>query len=58
LIVTRLIPELNKAIGGYLPLDKVYSYNPVPAVLKKEKAKHVLGAQANLGLNMFRQQNM
>ncbi|MDV2449370.1 beta-N-acetylhexosaminidase [Elizabethkingia anophelis] len=41
----RTQPE---AIGGYLPLDKVYSYNPVPAVLKKEKAKHVLGAQANL----------
>ncbi|MCL1666290.1 glycoside hydrolase family 20 protein [Elizabethkingia ursingii] len=41
----RTQPE---AIGGYLPLDKVYSYNPVPAVLKEEKAKHVLGAQANL----------
>ena len=41
----RTQPE---AIGGYLPLDKVYSYNPIPAVLKKEKAKHVLGAQANL----------
>lgn len=41
----RTQPE---AIGGYLPLDKVYSYNPVPAALKKEKAKHVLGAQANL----------
>lgn len=41
----RTQPE---AIGGYLPLDKVYSYNPIPAVLKEEKAKHVLGAQANL----------
>ena len=41
----RTQPE---AIGGYLPLDKVYSYNPVPAVLEEEKSKHVLGAQANL----------
>ena len=29
-------------------MDKVYSYNPIPAVLKEEKAKHILGAQANL----------
>ncbi|MFD1769744.1 glycoside hydrolase family 20 protein [Sphingobacterium suaedae] len=41
----RTQPE---AIGGYLPLDKVYSYNPVPAKLEKDKAKHILGAQANL----------
>jgi len=37
-----------EAIGGYLPLEKVYSYNPIPAELEAEKQHHVLGAQANL----------
>ncbi|PWE00546.1 family 20 glycosylhydrolase [Marinilabilia rubra] len=36
------------AIGGFLPLEKVYSYHPVPEELGDEKAKHVLGAQGNL----------
>jgi hexosaminidase len=36
------------AIGGFLPLEKVYSFNPVPKELNKEEAKYVLGAQANL----------
>jgi hexosaminidase len=35
-------------IGGYLPLSKVYSFNPVPAELDAEAAKHILGGQANL----------
>ncbi len=34
--------------GGLLPLDTVYSYEPVPAALSPEKQKHILGAQANL----------
>lgn len=36
------------AIGGFLPLEKVYSYNPIPADLTAEEGKHVLGVQANL----------
>ncbi len=36
------------AIGGMLPLEKVYSYNPTPAALTAEEKKHVLGAQANV----------
>jgi len=36
------------AIGGFLPLDKVYSYEPVPEALSPEEAKHILGAQANV----------
>jgi hexosaminidase len=36
------------AIGGYLPIDTVYSYNPVPTALSEVEAKHVLGAQANV----------
>jgi len=37
-----------EAIGGYLPLKKVYSYNPVPASLTAEQAKLVYGVQGNL----------
>jgi hexosaminidase len=37
-----------KAIGGFVPLEKVYSYEPVPAGLKPKQAKHILGAQGNL----------
>lgn len=36
------------AIGGYLPVQKVYSYNPVPAHFTPEQASHILGAQANM----------
>jgi hexosaminidase len=36
------------AIGGYLPLKKVYSYNPVPGALAADKRKYILGLQANL----------
>lgn len=36
------------AIGGFLPLDKVYSYEPVPEELTVEEAKHILGAQGNV----------
>jgi hexosaminidase len=36
------------AIGGYLPLDSVYSFEPVPAELEPQYAKHVLGAQGQL----------
>jgi len=35
-------------IGGFLPLEKVYSYNPIPKELKGEEQKYILGAQANL----------
>lgn len=36
------------AIGGYLPIDTVYAFEPVPASLTPDEAKHVLGAQAQL----------
>ena len=36
------------AIGGYTPLEKVYSFNPIPDELTKEEAKYILGAQANV----------
>lgn len=36
------------AIGGYTPLSKVYTFEPVPDSLTAEQAKHILGAQANV----------
>ncbi|GJG85455.1 beta-N-acetylhexosaminidase [Gemmatimonadetes bacterium T265] len=36
------------ALGGYLPLDTVYAYDPVPAELGPREARHVLGTQAQL----------
>jgi hexosaminidase len=36
------------AIGGYTPLDRVYSFEPVPDELTAEEAKHILGAQGNV----------
>ncbi|WP_375436011.1 beta-N-acetylhexosaminidase, partial [uncultured Hymenobacter sp.] len=35
-------------IGGYLPLAKVYSYNPLPKELTPEQQKHILGVGANM----------
>jgi len=35
-------------IGGYTTLSKVYQFEPIPAELTDEEAKHVLGAQANM----------
>jgi hexosaminidase len=35
-------------IGGYLPLQTVYQYEPVPTELKDTEALHILGAQANV----------
>lgn len=36
------------AIGGFLPLWKVYSYNPQPSSLTPSEAKHILGVQGNI----------
>lgn len=36
------------AIGGYLPLSKVYGFEPIPAALSEQEAAHVLGAQGNI----------
>jgi hexosaminidase len=37
-----------RAIGGFLPLAKVYSLEPVPAKLEPQYQAHILGAQGNL----------
>jgi hexosaminidase len=36
------------AIGGYTTVEKVYSYEPVPDVLKPSQRKYILGAQGNV----------
>ncbi|RAJ02566.1 hexosaminidase [Chitinophaga skermanii] len=39
-------PILN--IGGYLPLSRVYNYEPLPAELTEEEKKYIIGFQGNL----------
>ena len=41
-------PEEPLAIGGYVPIQTVYEYNPTPKELTSEEAKHILGVQANV----------
>jgi len=36
------------AIGGLLPLEQVYAFEPVPPELDSQQASHVLGLQGNL----------
>ena len=36
------------AIGGYLPMERVYSYEPMPSALTPEEQKYITGVQANL----------
>jgi hexosaminidase len=35
-------------IGGYLPLRRVYAFEPTPADLTAQEGRHILGPQANL----------
>lgn len=35
-------------IGGFLPIERVYEFEPVPEQLSKKEARHILGAQAQL----------
>lgn len=46
-------PSLDTAeeplgIGGYLPLQKVYSFDPIPAALPPDRDSRILGGQGNL----------
>ena len=36
------------AIGGFLPLEKVFHFNPIPEELSDQEASYVLGAQGNV----------
>jgi hexosaminidase len=37
-----------RAIGGLIPLSKVYNFEPIPSELNTEEAKLILGAQGNV----------
>ena len=35
-------------IGGYLPVERVYEFQPMPEELTPEQKKHIIGVQANI----------
>lgn len=41
-------PREPLAIGGFVPLEKVYSFEPVPTEIEPAQARHILGVQGNL----------
>ena len=41
-------PDEPLSIGGFLPLEKVYSFDPVPQELTEKEARHILGVQGNV----------
>jgi len=45
---SQLQNDDSLTIGGYLPLEKVYQYEPVPPGLTEAESKHIRGAQANV----------
>ena len=45
---TKNVNQEPYAIGGYLPVEKVYEMDPAPDTFSPEARQHILGAQANL----------
>ena len=45
---TKDIANEPEAIGGYVPVETVYNYEPMPADLTPEEQKYIIGVQANL----------
>lgn len=43
------------AIGGFLPLEQVYSFEPAPNTLTDDQKMHILGPQANLWTEYIRE---
>ena len=41
-------PYLEPEATGFIPISKVYLFEPVPEQLTAEEAKHILGGQANI----------
>ena len=37
-----------ECIGGYLPVERVYEFQPLPEELTPEQQKHIIGVQANI----------
>lgn len=46
--------EDSVTIGGFTPLEKVYSYEPIPKELTAEQGKYIMGAQANVWTEYMR----
>ncbi len=46
-----------EAIGGFLTIEKVYSFEPIPEGLSAEESKHILGPQANLWAEYITNEN-
>lgn len=44
---TKDVENEPLGIGGYLPIERVYSYEPMPASLTPEEQKYIVGVQAN-----------
>ena len=45
------------AIGGYIPVKRVYDFEPIPSELTESEAKHILGPQANLWVEYIKNMN-
>lgn len=45
---TKYTDDEPLAIGGYVPVEKVYSFEPVNDTLSTDVKKHIIGVQANL----------
>ncbi|MBK8723452.1 MAG: beta-N-acetylhexosaminidase [Saprospiraceae bacterium] len=50
-------PSEPLAIGGYLPLEKVYKYDPVPEDMDDTRKKLILGTQGNLWTEYIASEN-
>jgi len=46
--------EEPRAMEGFLPLERVYSYDPVPEELSEEEEKYILGVQGNVWTEFIR----
>ncbi len=51
---TRETKSEPHAIGGYVPLNKAYSYEPILPAMTAEQAKHVMGVQFQLWTEYMR----
>ena len=45
---SKQVEDEPLAIGGYLPIEKTYNYEPMPKELTKEEQQYIKGVQANL----------
>lgn len=45
---SKKVKDEPLAIGGYLPIEKTYNYEPMPKELTEEEQQYIKGVQANL----------